>query len=252
MADRKDRLVKRVEGGNAVYYVEDQDPILVKQEVELDQGELKRLYQEIMAKFGGYVHRSYDSMFGPYSFPKKLEEEFKFIKEYHETPLGDQADGLAMTHYEYDEYVVPELAKWIKALLEGDVSVLAALKKGKVAETAGAFSNGDQSEESLKKAKQEKALKEMKEYLQSPAESMDGERFRQLSEQVMASFQEEPDEGRLDELEAYRKKILACVKMRPVMTLYKDKWNELRRVYCDVKAFYEGTGLFEELLGKME
>ncbi|MBQ9489316.1 MAG: hypothetical protein IJU80_05240, partial [Lachnospiraceae bacterium] len=75
-----------------MYYVEDQDPILVKQEVELDQGELKRLYQEIMAKFGGYVHRSYDSMFGPYSFPKKLEEEIKFIKEYHETPLGDQAD----------------------------------------------------------------------------------------------------------------------------------------------------------------
>ncbi len=249
---RDGQLAKRVEGGNDVYYVEDQDPILVKQEVELDQAELKRLYQEIMARFGGYVHRSYDSMFGPYSFPKKLEEEFKFIKDYHETPLGDQADGLAMTHYEYDEYVVPELARWIKALLEGDVSVLAALKKGKMTETAEVISGGEQSAESIKKAKQEKALNEMKEYLQSSAESMDGERFRQLSEQVMASLQEEPCEERLDELEAYRKKILACVKMRPVMTLYKDKWNELRRVYGDVKAFYEGTGLFEELLGKME
>ncbi len=164
-----------------MYYVEDQDPILVKQEVELDQAELKRLYQEIMARFGGYVHRSYDSMFGPYSFPKKLEEEFKFIKDYHETPLGDQADGLAMTHYEYDEYVVPELARWIKALLEGDVSVLAALKKGKMTETAEVLAGGEQSAENLKKAKQEKALNEMKEYLQSSAESMDGERYRQLS-----------------------------------------------------------------------
>ena len=235
-----------------MYYVEDQDPILVKQEVELDQAELKRLYQEIMARFGGYVHRSYDSMFGPYSFPKKLEEEFKFIKEYHETPLGEQADGLAMTHYEYDEYVVPELARWIKALLEGDVSVLAALKKGKVTENASAFSGEDKNEEAIKKAKQEKALKEMKEYLQSSAESMDGERFRQLSEQVMASFQEMPNAELLEELEGYRKKILACVRMRPVMTLYKDKWNELRRVYGDVKKFYEGTGLFEELLAKFE
>ena len=235
-----------------MYYVEDQDPILVKQEVELDQAELKRLYQEIMARFGGYVHRSYDSMFGPYSFPKKLEEEFKFIKEYHETPLGEQADGLAMTHYEYDEYVVPELARWIKALLEGDVSVLAALKKGKVTECAGGALGEDQNEEALKKAKQEKALKEMKEYLQSSAESMDGERFRQLSEQVMASFQEMPNAELLEELEGYRKKILACVRMRPVMTLYKDKWNELRRVYGDVKKFYEGTGLFEELLAKFE
>ena len=235
-----------------MYYVEDQDPILVKQEVELDQAELKRLYQEIMARFGGYVHRSYDSMFGPYSFPKKLEEEFKFIKEYHETPLGEQADGLAMTHYEYDEYVVPELARWIKALLEGDVSVLAALKKGKVTECAGGPLGEDKNEEAIKKAKQEKALKEMKEYLQSSAESMDGERFRQLSEQVMASFQEMPNAELLEELEGYRKKILACVKMRPVMTLYKDKWNELRRVYGDVKKFYEGTGLFEELLAKFE
>ena len=235
-----------------MYYVEDQDPILVKQEVELDQAELKRLYQEIMARFGGYVHRSYDSMFGPYSFPKKLEEEFKFIKEYHETPLGEQADGLAMTHYEYDEYVVPELARWIKALLEGDVSVLAALKKGKVTECVGGALGEDQNEEALKRAKQEKALKEMKEYLQSSAESMDGERFRQLSEQVMASFQEMPNAELLEELEGYRKKILACVRMRPVMTLYKDKWNELRRVYGDVKKFYEGTGLFEELLAKFE
>ena len=111
-----------------MYYIEDQDPILVKQEVQLDQAELKRLYQEIMAKFGGYVHRSYDGMFGPYSFPKKLEEEFKFIKDYHETPIEEGAEALGMMHFEYDEYVVPELARWIKGLLEGDVSAIDAIK----------------------------------------------------------------------------------------------------------------------------
>ena len=44
----------------------------------------------------------------------------------------------------------------------------------------------------------------------------------------------------------YYKKVLACIRFKPVMTLYKDKWNELRRVYKDVKAFYEGTSEFEE------
>jgi len=235
-----------------MYYVEDQDPILVKQEVELDEARLKSLYQEIVAKFGGYAHRSYDSMFGPYSFPKRLEEEFKFIKDYHEIPLEETAEGLAMTHYEYDEYVIPELAKHVKALLEGDVSVLAILNKGKLAEKALEGASGEDGGKTKKELQRRKALEDMKEFLSDSGTGLDGERFRQLSEQVMASFQDVADQEKSEELEAYRKQVLACVRLRPVMTLYKDKWNELRRVYGDVKAFYEGTGLFEEMMRKLE
>lgn len=234
-----------------MYYVEDQDPILVKQEVKLDQVQLKRLYQEIMAKFGGYVHRSYDGMFGPYSFPKKLEEEFKFIKDYHETPIREGTDALGMMHFEYDEYVVPELARWIKGLLEGDVSALDSIRSsmGRDADCAGV--GGQDQAKAEHEAKHREAMKELKAMLEEPSQSIDGERFRQLSEQVMASFQEKPDEERLSELLEYQKKVMACISFRPVKTLYKDKWNELRRVYGDVKDFYEGTGLFEELAGKL-
>ena len=234
-----------------MYYIEDQDPILVKQEVKLNQAELKRLYQEIMAKFGGYVHRSYDGMFGPYSFPKKLEEEFKFIKDYHETPLEEGEKALGMMHYEYDEYVVPELARWIKGLLEGDVSAVDAIKKsmGREADCVGDGEREKAKEQ--QEAKRQKAMKELRDMLELPGQSIDGERFRQLSEQVMASFQERPDDERLSELLEYQKKVMACISFRPVKTLYKDKWNELRRVYGDVKEFYEGTGLFEELMGKL-
>ena len=87
--------------------------------------------------------------------------------------------------------------------------------------------------------------------LGQPSQYIDGERFRQLSEQVMASFQEKPDEESFSELLEYQKKVMACISFRPIKTLYKDKWNELRRVYGDVMEFYEGTGLFEELMGKL-
>ncbi|MBP5281912.1 MAG: hypothetical protein J6Z22_05370 [Lachnospiraceae bacterium] len=234
-----------------MYYIEDQDPILVKQEVQLDQAELKRLYQEIMAKFGGYVHRSYDGMFGPYSFPKKLEEEFKFIKDYHETPIEEGAEALGMMHFEYDEYVVPELARWIKGLLEGDVSAIDAIKNSmsREADCVGAGEREKAKEEHEKQRKT--AVKELRDMLGQPSQYIDGERFRQLSEQVMASFQEKPDEESFSELLEYQKKVMACISFRPIKTLYKDKWNELRRVYDDVREFYEGTGLFEELMGKL-
>ena len=48
-----------------MYFIEDQDPILVKQELVLDELELRKLYQEITVKFGKYVHRSYDGSKGP-------------------------------------------------------------------------------------------------------------------------------------------------------------------------------------------
>jgi len=232
-----------------MYYVEDQDPILVKQEVQLDEARLKNLYQEIVARYGRYVHRSYDGLYGPYSFQMQLEEGIPFVRNYVETPLEEDRGNAGKMHYEYDEYVIPELARWIKALLEGDVSALDAIRKGK--------EEGDESMLSAEKAKemrearQQRAMQEMKEYLEQAHESLDGERFRQLSERVMASFQEEPEQESQTEMKEYYKKASACITYRPVKTLYKDKWNELRRVYGDVKEFYEGTGLFEELMGRL-
>jgi len=39
--------------------------------------------------------------------------------------------------------------------------------------------------------------------------------------------------------------------MKPVLTLYKDKLNELNRVWQDVRKFYEGTDQMEHLIKSM-
>lgn len=227
-------------GEHGMYYVEDQDPILVKQEVSLEEDALKKLYQEILVKFGRYVHRSYDGTIGPYHFQKSLGEDIKYIKNYSESPAGTEdplQDPLGKMHYEYDEYVIPDLAKDIKRLLEGDVTVIDALKKG----PEGKGHAGSEEE-------QRGLHKELQELLDSTPASMDADKFRSLAERIQRFYLEETDEEELKEMQAYYGKVLACLHFRPVMTLYKDKWNELRRVYKDVKDFYEGTGQFEEKL----
>lgn len=224
-----------------MFYVEDQDPILVKQEVSLDEEVLKKLYQEIMVKFGHYVHRSYDSTIGPYHFQMSLGEDMKYIKNYSESPVdgGDPLkDPLGKTHYEYDEFVTPELAGMIKRLLEQDVTAIDELKKGPKAKG----SIGDSEEE------QRGLHKELQELLDSTPANMDADKFRQLSERIQRFYLAETDEEENKELQGYYDKVMACIHFRAVKTLYKDKWNELRRVYKDVKDFYEGTGQFEERL----
>ena len=225
-----------------MYYVEDQDPILVKQEVELEVSELKGLYQAILARFGKYVHRSYDAAFGPYAFQKGLEE-LKYIKNYRETPVGEDenvhlSDGvnntLDMMHYEYDEFVAPELAGSVKRLLEGDVKAIAEIKKGPSPRKRD--ENGRELD----------ARRELQEFLTNAPDELDAEKFQRLTEKVLRYYQEDVAEEQQEELKQYYEKVLACIRFKPVMTLYKDKWNELRRAYKDVKAFYEGTNEFED------
>lgn len=222
-----------------MFYVEDQDPILVKQEVSLDEETLKKLYQEIMVKFGRYVHRSYDSAIGPYHFQMSLGDDMKYIKNYSESPVGGGdplKDPLGKMHYEYDEFVIPELANRIKRLLDQDVAAIDELKRGPKAK-----GNAGKSEE-----EQRGLHKELQVLLDSSPANMDADKFRQLSERIQRFYLAQTDEEENKELQGYYDKVMACIRFRAVKTLYKDKWNELRRVYKDVKDFYEGTGQFEE------
>ena len=226
-----------------MYYIEDQDPILVKQEVQLNIGELKRLYQEIIARFGKYVHRSYDAAFGPYAFQKSLEE-LTHIKNYQETPIGGEdantpvadgfADSMEMMHYEYDEFVTPDLAEQVKLLLAGDVKAIHEIKKGPV------FC------ESASLDEERMARQELQDFLANAPVEMDTEKLQRLTEKVLRYYRDDYAKEQREELKEYYMKVLGCISFRPVMTLYKDKWNELRRAYKDVKAFYEGTSEFEE------
>ncbi|MBR6151756.1 MAG: hypothetical protein IKQ25_10780 [Lachnospiraceae bacterium] len=239
-----------------MYYVEDQDPILVKQEVQLNISELKRLYQEIIARFGKYVHRSYDAAFGPYAFQKSLEE-LTHIKNYQETPIGGEdantpvadgfADSMEMMHYEYDEFVTPELAELVKRLLSGDVKAIREMKKGPVFHGNGTAKYA--ASDTLKNAapdEERRARRELQDFLANAPVEMDAEKLQRLTERILRYYREDYAKEQREELREYYAKVNACIEFRPVMTLYKDKWNELRRVYKDVKAFYEGTGDFEE------
>ena len=231
-----------------MYYIEDQDPILVKKEAELDETKLKQLYQEIMARFGKYVHRSYDGAFGPYALQKGIEG-LPYVKNYVETPVAGEDENSAVSdgvhhsletmHYEYDEFVVPELAGYVKRLLDGDAKVIDEIKKGPA---SGKKEDADE---------EKRALKELQDFLGNSQGELDAEKFQRLTEKVLHFHQLEMAEDLQEELLEYYKKVLACIRFKPVMTLYKDKWNELRRVYKDVKAFYEGTSEFEEEFGKI-
>lgn len=262
-----------------MYYIEDQDPILVKQEVELNISELKRLYQEIIARFGKYVHRSYDAAFGPYAFQKSLEE-LTHIKNYQETPIGGEdantpvadgfADSMEMMHYEYDEFVTPELAELVKRLLSGDVKAIPEIKKGPVfsvtgtAKDAASFRVAEADNQGTAYAgvtdasaasgttknaaldEERRARQELQDFLANAPVEMDAEKLQRLTERILRYYREDYAKEQREELREYYAKVNACINFRPVMTLYKDKWNELRRVYKDVKAFYEGTDDFEE------
>ena len=262
-----------------MYYIEDQDPILVKQEVQLNISELKRLYQEIIARFGKYVHRSYDAAFGPYAFRKSLEE-LTHIKNYQETPIGGEdantpvadgfADSMEMMHYEYDEFVTPELAELVKRLLSGDIKAIREIRKGPVfhgngtakdaasqgvagadiqSETyVGVTNTGAASGTSKNAALEEerRARQELQDFLANAPMEMDVEKLQRLTERILRYYREDYAKEQREELKEYYAKVNACIEFRPVMTLYKDKWNELRRIYKDVKVFYEGTGDFEE------
>jgi hypothetical protein len=239
-----------------MYYVEDQDPILVKQEVQLNISELKRLYQEIIARFGKYVHRSYDAAFGPYAFQKSLEE-LTHIKNYQETPIGGEdantpvadgfADSMEMMHYEYDEFVTPELAELVKRLLSGDVKAIQEMKKGPVfpGNDTAKYAASDMSKNAAPD-EERRARRELQDFLANAPVEMDAEKLQRLTERILRYYREDYAKEQREELREYYAKVNACIEFRPVMTLYKDKWNELRRVYKDVKAFYEGTGDFEE------
>lgn len=273
-----------------MYYIEDQDPILVKQEVQLNISELKRLYQEIIARFGKYVHRSYDAAFGPYAFQKSLEE-LTHIKNYQETPVGGEdantpvadgfADSMEMMHYEYDEFVTPELAELVKRLLAGDVKTIQEIKKGPVFHGKGAVNDASSlgfaaadnqsatyagtmsgtakntasgtsmnaTSDTSKNAaldEERRARQELQDFLANAPVEMDTEKLQRLTEKILRYYREDYAKEQREELKEYYVKVLGCISFRPVMTLYKDKWNELRRAYKDVKAFYEGTSEFEE------
>lgn len=211
-----------------MYYIEDQDPILVKNEVLLDQDALRKLYQEITLKFGQYVHKSYDGSLGPYGVTKHIDADYQYIKNYSETK---KEDGSGLTHYEYDEFMAPELTKCIMRLIEGDATAIDEIKKGPTAAQTPRRDGGQQRQ----------LHKELQELLNSSPGDMDQEKFKQLTEEIQRFYQGEQDEELLKDLQEYYQKVLACVKFKPVMTLYKDKLNEFRRIYNDVKAFYQGT-----------
>ena len=211
-----------------MYYIEDQDPILVKNEVLLDQEMLRKLYQEIMLKFGQYIHKSYDGSLGPYGVTKHIEDaDYQYIKNYSETKKDD---GSGLTHYEYDEYVAPELTKYIMRLIEGDGAAIDEIKKGPVSQNIPRDSG-----------QQQQLHRELQELLNSSPSDMDQEKFRQLTEEIKSYYQGDRDEEQIKELQEYYQKVLACVKFKPVLTLYKDKLNEFRRIYNDIKTFYQGT-----------
>ena len=214
-----------------MYYIEDQDPILVKKEVIADFGRLKKLCGEVQARFGQYVHRSYDGMFSPY-FQKSLGDDIKPIKNYVETKCED---GITL-HFEYDEFVMPELVNLIGRLLREDAQAIDEIRKGPTQRCAD--STGEKEQKELHK--------QLQDLLDSAPADTDSDRFWQLSEKIRRYYQEETQEEDWKELKEYYDKVLACLEFRPVKTLYKDKWNELRRVYKDVMEFYEGTGQFEE------
>ena len=139
-------------------------------------------------------------------------------------------------HYEYDEFVIPELANMIKRLCDQDVTAIDELKKGP--NMKGSIANSEEEQRGLHK--------ELQDLLDSAPAAMDADKFRQLSDRIQRFYLAETDEEENKELQGYYDKVMACIHFRAVKTLYKDKWNELRRVYKDVKDFYEGTGQFEE------
>ena len=223
-----------------MYYVEDNDPILVKNEVILDEVRLKKLYQEIVARFGQYEHRSYDGISGPYQTPNPMCGEFRSIKNYSETPKKEAGTGGELTHFEYDEYAVPELAGAITRLLSGEAVVISELRQGPVSvrKQSGAAVG------------QRELQRQLQELLNSEPDSMDREKFRQLTDRIKDYYREEGDHER-EELSEYYEKVLSCITMKPVLTLYKDKLNELNRVWQDVRKFYEGTDQLEHLIKSM-
>lgn len=250
-----------------MYYIEDQDPILVKKEVILDEIRLKKLYQEVLAKFGNYEHRSYDGQAGPYQTPNPMMQEFRYIKNYSETPAGN-----GLTHFEYDEYAVPELASTITRLLGGDASAIDELKAGparagglqgakaavKNGRSDGKGSVADSLLRDQQRQRQKELQKKLQELLGSDPDEMDGESFRKLSDQIRLYYcedrAEEPKEREelRKELEEYYQKVLACISMKPVLTLYKDKLNELNRIWQDIRTFYEGTDQLEKIWERKE
>lgn len=250
-----------------MYYLEDQDPILVKKEVILDEIRLKKLYQEVLAKFGNYEHRSYDGLAGPYQTPNPMMQEFRYVKNYSETPAGD-----GLTHFEYDEYAVPELASAITRLIGGDASAIDELKAGPVragglqgAKAAAPKDGRADGKGSVpgsllrdqQRQRQKELQKKLQELLGSDPDEIDGESFRKLSDQIRlyycgdgAEERKEQEEQR-KELAEYYQKALDCISMKPVLTLYKDKLNELNRIWQDVRTFYEGTDQLERLWESM-
>ena len=231
-----------------MYYVEDNDPILVKNEVILDEVRLKKLYQEIVARFGQYEHRSYDGISGPYQTPNPMSGEFRSIKNYTETPKKEagsggeenSATGGGLSHFEYDEYAVPELARAITRLLSGESGVIGELRQGPATVRRQSGSATGQRE----------LQRQLQELLNSEPDSMDPEKFRQLTDRIKAYYREEGGQER-EELSEYYEKVLSCITMKPVLTLYKDKLNELNRVWQDVRKFYEGTDQMEHLIKSM-
>lgn len=167
-----------------MYYIEDQDPILVKKDVIADKMTLGKLYQEILLKFGHYEHRECDVCDGPYEVVRMVGDDIPLIRNYTETADSPQGES-GHRRCEYEEYCVPELADLIKRILEEDENA-----------------------------------------------------FEELMHIMPESYP--------SELKKYYTKVMQCFELRPVMSLYKEKWNELRRIYRDVCNFYEGTGQFEK------
>ena len=227
-----------------MYFIEDQDPILVKQELVLDEMELRKLYQEITVKFGKYVHRSYDGSKGPYDAQGQFLQDYKYIKNFRETPLACEDDEKGektqpgRKHFEYDEYSVPELARLILRLLEGDASAITELKRGPF--------DGEADVKDVRQ--QEKYHRELQALLNSSPDEMDQERFSLLTRRISSFYKAGGDAEQMKELQECYQKVLSCVQFKSVKTLYKDKLNEFRRIYQDLAEFYEGTDGMEKLL----
>ena len=220
-----------------MYYIEDQDPILVKNEVILDREVLRRLNQEILATFGGYEHRAYDGVAGPYTLRSIMDDDVRYIRNYtqtsgtRETAEGMAAPEEALSHYEYDEYTVPKLCRLIDRLLKGDATAIDEIKKGP--DLAPDHQKNEQ--------KQWQLQLQLQMLLNSAPDKLDTKRFEELTDQIRSCYAREYGVGWQRDLQACYEQVLNCIHFKPVLTLYKDKLKEYHRLSRDIGEFYEGT-----------
>ena len=209
-----------------MYFIENQDPVFVKNEVILDKARLKALRCEISVRFGEYAHKVYDGKTNPYHITDISKEEMKIIQNYTEEPRGE------MCHFEYDEFREPRLCKLIGRLLDGDASAIDELKKGP---SFREQTSGDPD-------RMIELKHHMVQLLEADPEEFDLDRFSLLSEEIRGCYGQKMEQEQQEELRDYYARVLASLTFKPCMTLYKDKLVEFDRLYKDLQDFFKGTG----------